>query len=221
MYRDDASSRSRSPPVRLALDHLAVAADSLAQGTAHVREALGLDIPPGGRHPLMGTHNRLMRLGEDEFLEVIAIDPDAPPPVRPRWFALDRRAERRPRLATWIVRTDDLDGALARLPRECGPAVGLERDGLRWRLSVPEDGSMPFDGAFPTVIEWPMRPLPATRMAERGAALERLVVRHPEAERARALLEPYLDDPRVAFERAETISLEARVVTPDGVRTLR
>ena len=63
-------------------------------------------MPAGGAHPLMGTHNHLLRLGETLFLEVIAPDPAAGPSLRPRWFALDDprvRAEltASPRLTTW------------------------------------------------------------------------------------------------------------------------
>jgi len=58
----------------LYLDHLTVAALSLDEGVAHVRRALGVEIPPGGAHPIMGTHNHLMQLGNSVFLEVIAPD---------------------------------------------------------------------------------------------------------------------------------------------------
>ena len=34
-------------------------------------------LESGGRHPHMGTHNRLLSLGPDLYLEVIAVDPDA------------------------------------------------------------------------------------------------------------------------------------------------
>src|SRR5581483_3649792 len=95
------------------LDHLTIAAHTLDQGLAYVRDALGVDLPTGGAHPRMATHNRLLRLGDGVFLEVIAIDPAAPPPARPRWFQLDDPAlqadlRRAPRLLTWVVRTSDI-----------------------------------------------------------------------------------------------------------------
>jgi len=54
--------------------------------------ALGVTIPFGGVHPLMGTHNHLLRLGAALFLEIIAPDPAAGPLPRPRWF-FPRRSE--------------------------------------------------------------------------------------------------------------------------------
>src|SRR5262249_53180740 len=73
----------------LQLDHIAIAADSLAAGVAYAEAALGVKIPYGGAHPLMGTHNHLLRLGDNVFLEIIAPDPAAGPLTRRRWFALD------------------------------------------------------------------------------------------------------------------------------------
>ena len=207
-------------PMQIAFDHLAITAPDLDTGAAHVRTALGIDMPPGGRHPLMATHNRLARLGDDEFLEVIATDPDAIP-LRPRWFGLDHVGTSPPRLGTWICRTDDLDAALARLPPECGPAVELTRGNLTWRLSVPDDGSTPFDGMFPALIEWPMHPLPATRMTDIGCTLDTLTVRHPHAARIETLIGAALHDPRVRFETGEAIGLDAVIATPAGLRSLR
>ena len=73
----------------LKLDHLTVIAPSLAEGVAHVRACLDLDVPFGQRHAYMGTHNHLLRLGDAVYLEIVALDPGAPPPGRPRWFGLD------------------------------------------------------------------------------------------------------------------------------------
>lgn len=97
------------------LDHVAIAATDLAEGTAAVEAALGLSMGPGGAHPLMATHNRLLGLG-DSYLEVIAPDPAAPRPPFPRWFDLDR-FEGRPRPSNWILRCADLDAALRFCPR--------------------------------------------------------------------------------------------------------
>ena len=66
------------------LDHIAVVAPDLAAGVAWVRDVLGVEPPRGGKHPQMGTHNCICcALGEDVFLEVIAVDPDAPKPAAP------------------------------------------------------------------------------------------------------------------------------------------
>jgi len=115
-------------PPKLALDHLAVTAPTLEEGGEHVRACLGIEVPPGGEHAQMGTHNRLMRLGEDEFLEIIAVDP--PAPGRPRWFGLDRYRFEPPRLRTWVARTPDLEASLASARPSVGVATEITRGSL-------------------------------------------------------------------------------------------
>jgi Glyoxalase-like domain len=95
---------------KLELDHLVVAATSLKEGRIFVREHLGLEMQPGGRHDRMGTHNCLLRIGAKSYLEVIAVDPDGIKPVVSRWFGLDSFASK-PRLLHWVARvtTGDLE----------------------------------------------------------------------------------------------------------------
>ena len=137
---------------RLVIDHLAVVSESLAEGVRHVERALGVTLSPGGKHPTMGTHNQLLSLGEGTYLEVISIDPDAPKPPHPRWFALDEFSGE-PRLTNWIARVPDLDAALAAGPAGLGQPIDLARGDLRWRMGVPGTGHLPFDEAHPALIE--------------------------------------------------------------------
>jgi len=71
---------------RCRMDHLVVCASDLPAGVAWFENLSGVRLPKGGSHPLMGTHNHLSALSEDEFFEIIAIDPQAPGVDRPRWF---------------------------------------------------------------------------------------------------------------------------------------
>ncbi|KZZ67236.1 VOC family protein, partial [Sulfitobacter sp. HI0129] len=137
----------------LSLDHLAVAGEDLAAARAHAETALDVILQPGGRHDVFGTHNRLLGLADGLYLEAIAADPDAPAPDRARWFDLDRFSGPA-RLTNWICRCDDLDAALARLPDGFGRPVDLQRGDLRWRMSVPEEGRLPFDNLAPALIQW-------------------------------------------------------------------
>jgi hypothetical protein len=173
------------------VDHLVVGAHTLEQGAQWCERVLGAVPASGGKHVLMGTHNRLMAIGSAAFprtyLEIIAIDPDAPPPPRVRWFGLDEpatqaRLRERPRLLHVVARSDRLDAtlaALAALGIDAGQAVAAERaspSGLfRWRIAGRADGRLQFGGALPTLIEWqgmhPTDHLPAS-----GVALQSLVL---------------------------------------------
>lgn len=199
----------------LTIDHLAVSALTLEEGVAVVEAALGLRLAPGGVHPHMSTHNRLLGLGE-VYLEVIAADPAAPTPAWPRWFDLDSFAGA-PRLTNWICATDDLAAAIAAAPDGVGVPVDLQRGDLRWRMAVPADGRLPFDGCFPALIQW-QGPHPAARLPDHGARLRRLEVAHPDAAALRSVLA--LADPRVVIVQGATKALRAEIDTPHGLRVL-
>ncbi len=153
-----------------ALDHLVVAAATLEDGAAWCEATFGVAPGPGGKHPLMGTHNRLLALGGEAFprsyLEIIAIDHESPPPGRRRWFDLDDAALQRalagsPRLIHWVARCKDVAAECADLAQagiDRGEVLAAERDTpqgrLRWRIAVRPDGQRLVGGALPTLIEW-------------------------------------------------------------------
>ena len=156
------------------LDHLVVAARTLDEGAAWVSSVMGVPTVAGGKHPLMGTYNRLLGLGPGRYLEVIAIDPEAPPPQRPRWFGLDEpamreRLARGPALIHWVERTDDIEAALALYP-EPVEVLDATRGDFAWRIAVPRDGHLPGGGGLPTLIQW-KGPHPADRLPASGCAL--------------------------------------------------
>ncbi len=182
------------------LDHLVVIADTLEQGVAWCEHTLGVTPGPGGEHPLMGTHNRLLRLDGPgwprAYLEIIALQPNrAPlrqPPLR-RWFDMDDSTlmaqvrEHGPQLKHWVARTPILDRALAMCAQsgwERGPALAATRmtaNGLlQWRISVREDGQRLLGGVLPTLIEWgEVHPVDA--MSPSGLRLLSLTLQHPDA----------------------------------------
>ena len=200
----------------LELDHLAVACETLEEGREAVETALGVSLQPGGQHPRYGTQNLLLGLEDGLYLEVIAIDPGAPEPPFPRWFDLDR-FEGYARLHTWICRADDLDGHVARNPR-AGVPVDMVRGNLSWRMAVPENGQLPFDNCHPAVMQWNGSDHPAARLTPSGCRLERLTVRHPDADALSAMVGP-MEDARIQFETGEA-GLSAEFSTPYGKRVL-
>lgn len=212
-------------PAPAAIDHLVVAAANLDGGAAWLEDRLGVALAQGGKHAAMGTHNRLLRLGPHSYLELIAIDPAAPAPLRPRWFGLDVAATRarlaeRPRLLHWVARVPDLDAALAGCPEALGEAIELARDRLRWRISVPSDGLPPLGGLLPALIEWKTDTHPAAGLADTGCELMKLEGFHPEAARVRrALAALGLEHALAVFpcERDEPAGLAAYLRTPAGL----
>lgn len=204
----------------LALDHLVVTARSLEEGASYVEAVLGIRLTPGGQHPHMGTHNLLLSLGPDAYLEVIAIDPDAPSPDRPRWFHLDALREA-PRMNNWVCRTDDLDAALDAAPEGIGDPHELTRGDFAWSMVIPSDGRLPFDDAMPALIEWDAAsPQPASRLPDQGVRMERLDVFHPEADQLVEGFPALRTLERVAVRPGPEKRLIATITTPGGSRVL-
>ncbi|MBI4997997.1 MAG: VOC family protein [Rhodocyclales bacterium] len=204
------------------IDHLVVTAPSLAAGAAFVRAALGVAPSPGGEHARMGTHNLLLRLGESTYLEVIAANPAAPRPARPRWFALDTLAgDARPTLATWVARSADIRAAAEVATERLGAIEQMSRGALDWLITVPADGSMPLEGIAPALIEWHTDAHPASRLDDHGLSLKKLELHHPEPERVERLLKSLaIDGPVVVEKSAMTARLVAHIGTPQGMRIL-
>jgi hypothetical protein len=202
----------------LVFDHIAVSADTLADGVAWVEDRLGVALAGGGQHPHMATHNRLLGLG-DLYLEVIASDPTAPRPAWPRWFDLDRFTGPS-RLTNWVARCDDLEAEVALSPDGIGVPVALARGDFRWRMAVPGDGILPYDGAFPALIEWQGSAHPAPRLPDMGVRLIRLALIHPQADALRDALAGRLDDPRICIEPGPEKAMQAEFSTPHGTRLL-
>ncbi|EYC50656.1 hypothetical protein AZ34_05980 [Hylemonella gracilis str. Niagara R] len=183
------------------IDHLVIAAHSLAQGVAWCEAVLGVEPGPGGEHPLMGTHNRLLALGNgthpNAYLEIIAINPQAPAPGHRRWFDLDDpglQAALRdaPRLIHFVAQCADAAQASRALS-----AHGIDRGALRdasrqtaqglleWKITVREDGQRLFNGVLPTLIQWGEMH-PSASLPDRGLRLQSLRATHPQAKELRA-----------------------------------
>ncbi len=202
------------------LDHVVVVAPSLSTGAAFVEQSLGVPPGPGRKHPHMGTHNLLLSLGPSVYLEVVAIDPDAPPVARPRWFGLDDvPAQSAARLAAWVANTDDIYV-------HASPALGtveqMEREGLTWQMTSTANGHPPLSGAAPLLIQRATNFHPADRLADAGLRLRCLHIQHPRpAYVAKVLVHMMLADaPRVVLTKGAVCALAAEIETPQGVRWL-
>ncbi|HEU4866717.1 MAG TPA: VOC family protein [Actinomycetota bacterium] len=189
-------------------------------GAAYIRETLGVELEPGGEHGRMGTHNRLLKLGDTAYLEVLAVKPLAPKPGRSRWFGLDALGSGAPpRLATWVVRVDDINAAARACPG-CGVIEPMTRGTLEWRITIPADGSLPFDGVMPTLIQWKEGAHPASRMTDRGCRLVKIAAGHPQAERVWNVLRKLKLEGSFAIESDNAPRLTAVIETPHGLCTL-
>lgn len=209
------------------VDHLVVVADTLEQGARWCEARLGVAPQPGGRHAFMGTHNRLLHIAGEAspraYLEIIAIDPAAPPPGRPRWFGMDdpglqARVRSEPCLVHWVLACEHIDrqrDAWAHAGSDPGELLDAERDTaqglLRWRITVRPDGRPQHRGALPTLIQWQGELHPSRQLPPRGLRLGALTVRGVPAS-----LHAGISVPGVSWEDTPGPALSVLLDTPAG-----
>ncbi len=201
----------------VAVDHVLWAATDLEDGVGSLHDRTGLAAVPGGSHPGWGTRNALVGLG-DTYLEVLATDPDQDG----GWLADEVRSLDGPVVSRWALRTDDLDGLVARV-RSAGlrtDPVAMSRttpagETLRWRIAFLEGHGL--GRAVPFVIDWLDTPHPTTSLPPQGSLVE-VAIGHPSPGALRDVLDVLGVTPVV--QPAPTASLRVTLDSPRGRVTL-
>ncbi len=176
------------------IDHIVIGADTLEQGITALYDVLGVTLPKASKHDAMSTHNCVAPVGNESFMEILSIDPDAPEPGRARWFDMDNpsvqaRFQVSPTAYHWVVGTTDLNAVMANSPIDLGEIVTFTRGDRSWRLNIPKDGSLSEEGLIPTFIEWSPGAHPSTGMADLGLLLDEVVLTHPAPNQLKERLE--------------------------------
>ena len=112
----------------LELSQVIYGVHDLAAATRRM-QALGLTVLDGGRHPGLGTANRVVPLGS-AYLELLGVVDEAEARRNDYGAALLRQIASGDRLVRWSLRTDDLDGwppSVALSPRLARGGDPMER----------------------------------------------------------------------------------------------
>ena len=210
----------------LKLDHLTVIAPTLIEGVSHVQDCLDLDVPFGTRHDYMGTHNHRLQLGNRVYLEIVALDPDGTEPGRARWFGLDNQENVRSdwndgrRLRGWVGGTDAIDSVVATRRAIFGDKVPLPTANPTFDFAIPEDGSLPLDGAAPSIIDHRGDPTSMADIPDLGARLRSLTLEHPNSTAIETLYRELSIDHPPAIVQGPRVRYRAQIETPTGSKEL-
>jgi len=205
------------------LDHIVYGTHDLDEAVDALEKLLGVRPSAGGQHVGLGTHNALLDLNNDTYLEIIAPDPAQPHPARPRSFALDQLIH--PRLINWAAKGIGLEARVAAAKAagfDAGPVNDMSRakpDGslLEWRLSQRPEGPGG-DGLVPFLIDWGDAAHPA-RTAAHGCTLVSWRGEHPDPSSIQDWLTAL--DIDLDVTRADAPALVASIETPNGLVELR
>ena len=142
------------------LDHIVFGSFTLDEGTKFVENILQAKLSDIGYHKDMGTHNRVIRISERVYLEVIAIDPKTCKLKNKKWFNLDNsklqsKLKKSPQIIGYVIENKDFN-----ITKYYDPFFESSRDIYKWQFAMPTfnnnilDSEINEAGIIPSLISW-------------------------------------------------------------------
>jgi len=205
----------------LQLDHLVYGVPDLEEGIDHLENLLGVRAVFGGQHLGRGTHNAIITLSKDSYLEIIAPDPLQQPFGKLMWFEAHNISQAR--LLTYALKSNNIAEQLKQarqLGFRLGDVQGGSRDKpdgtrLSWQLTNPHE--LIEGGVVPFFVDWGDSVHPAESIAS-SCELLSLEATHPQADH----LNQKLSAMNVWMKciKGEEKKLTVTLNTPKGIVTL-
>tara|TARA_B100000212_G_scaffold238565_1_gene181631 strand:+ start:283 stop:933 length:651 start_codon:yes stop_codon:yes gene_type:complete len=142
------------------LDHIVFGSCTLEEGTEFIENMLQAKLSNVGYHKDMGTHNRVIRISEKVYLEVIAIDPKSKNLKNRKWFNLDNinlqtKLKNSPQIIGFVIENNDRN-----ITKYYDPFFEVTRDRYKWKFAMPIfnnhilDSEIIQTGIIPSLISW-------------------------------------------------------------------
>ena len=142
------------------LDHIVFGALTLEEGTELVESLLQAKLSDIGYHRDMGTHNRVIRISGNVYLEVVSIDPQNSNLKNRKWFNLDNsnlqtKLKKTPQIIGYVIENNDLN-----ILKYFDPFFEASRDNYKWKFAMPTYKNNNIDceiinlGIIPSLISW-------------------------------------------------------------------
>ena len=137
------------------LDHIVFGASSLEEGTNFIENKLAIKLSDIGYHDFMGTHNRVIKVDKDIYLEVISINPLSKAPNQERWFNLDcpklqQKLANSPQIIGYVIETDNKE-----ILKYFKVPIKASRGNYKWKFAMPNFKSeLIQNGIIPSLISW-------------------------------------------------------------------
>ena len=180
------NSRSR-------IDHIVIGTSNLILGTSTLESKLSHQFSLGGEHKIMGTHNNLLKLQSNIYLEVIAKNPNADKLTRPRWFSLDEnniieKIKDTPRALCWVLEVENIEDTVKNCGYNPGEILQLSRDSMNWKVTVPPDGKLIDNGILPILIEWNKDQHPSKKLSNSSVSLNKISLYHQDPKKIKKII---------------------------------
>ncbi len=141
------------------LDHIVIGAFTLEEGTCFVENRLQRKLSDIGYHKDLGTHNRVIKISDKVYLEVIAIDPENLNSKKRKCFNLEnsnlqRKLEKSPQIISYVI-----ESKFKNILKYYDPFFEASRSDYRWLFAMPSyrsilDRDIIESGIVPSLISW-------------------------------------------------------------------
>ena len=142
------------------LDHIVLGSFTLEEGTEFLENILQAKLSDIGYHKDMGTHNRVIRISEKVYIEVVAIDPKRKNLNNRIWFNLDNsnlqsKLKISPQIIGYVIENNDRN-----INKYYDPFFEASRDSYKWQFAMPTfknnilDSEIIEAGIIPSLISW-------------------------------------------------------------------
>ncbi|MFT5383920.1 MAG: hypothetical protein ACI81W_001320 [Saprospiraceae bacterium] len=199
------------------IDHIIYAVPNLEQAIDQIEKQFGVRPIYGGKHPDQGTHNALLNLGNNCYLELLAIDPENNNILPPRWMGLD--LIRQAKITRWAVKSNEIQEEIKVL-KKINPLLAETKTGMRqradgaileWELSVPQ--AAPEIELLPFLIDWKDSEHPTAALPQHCQLLS-FHATHPNPEDIISQLKSI--NAEISVEQKKEIALIVKIKTPNG-----
>ena len=201
------------------IDHLVYAVPDFEKAFDDFEKLLGVRPVFGGHHTTKGTKNALINLGNECYLEILAIDEANQKIHSPRWMGID--LIQKPTMTRWCLKSEKLEKD-AQILRNYDPKSGEISSGqrktgdgklLNWNMILPL--AEPEVDLIPFMINWERDSVHPTANLEEKCCLVGMEFTHPNPD----ILKPIWEGLSLDFEikRGEKLSISVQIECPNGI----
>lgn len=201
------------------IDHIVYAVTDLEAAMDEFEKLSGLRPVFGGYHTTKGTKNALVNLGNECYLEILAIDQANTAIAPPRWMGID--LVKTSQITRWSLKSNQLrkdSEILQKYHPEMGIIQAGQRktntgDTLTWKMILPL--ATPAVELVPFMTDWQHSAVHPTQNLPQECALIGLSFTHPNS----AEIQKIFDELGVNMniEKGEKMMIKAKIKSPNGI----
>ena len=200
------------------IDHIVYAVPDFEAAIEQLEKIVGIRPTFGGYHAFKGTKNVLVNLGNQCYLEILAVDETNLNIKPPRWMGVDLITE--PKITRWSLKSVDWKQE-SKVLKSYHAEMGIMKDGKRetadgdlltWRMLMPL--ANPAVELVPFFTDWQTSSIHPTDNLLEKCQLMDITFTHPTPELVQATFDKL--NLNYTIQKGESSKIEITIDTPNG-----